>query len=94
MAIVSCGEWNRYGHPAQVVLDRLKAAGVKLYRTDLQGEITITTRGKESDYKIVTAKEAKTDLWEGRLPQKDDSSRVGFIAYGDFGPPPKQKPAK
>jgi len=94
VAIVSCGEWNRYGHPAQVVLDRLKAAGVKLYRTDLQGEITITTRGKESDYKIATAKEAKSDLWEGRLAQKDDSSRAGFIAYGDFGPPPKQKSTK
>ena len=25
VAIISCGEWNRYGHPAQVVLDRLKA---------------------------------------------------------------------
>ncbi|MCA1574510.1 MAG: MBL fold metallo-hydrolase [Acidobacteria bacterium] len=89
VAIVSCGEWNRYGHPAQVVLDRLKAAGVKLYRTDLQGEITITTRGKENDYRIATAKEAKRDVWEGRLPQKDDSTRAGFIAYGDFGPPPK-----
>lgn len=94
VAIVSCGEWNRYGHPAQVVLDRLKAAGVKLYRTDLQGEITITTRGKENDYKIGTAKEAKSDLWEGRLAQKDDSSRAGFIAYGDFGPPPRQKSTK
>ena len=49
VAIVSCGAWNRYGHPAQAVLDRLKAANVKLYRTDLQGEITITTRGKNDD---------------------------------------------
>jgi len=94
VAIVSCGEWNRYGHPSQVVLDRLKAAGLKLYRTDLQGEITITTRGRDGDYKITTAKEAKSELWEGRLAQKDDSSRAGFIAYGDFGPPPKQKSAK
>ncbi len=94
VAIVSCGEWNRYGHPAQGVLDRLKAAGVKIYRTDLQGEITITTRGKRNDYRITTAKEAKSDLWEGRLAQKDDSSRAGFIAYGDFGPPPKRKSTK
>jgi competence protein ComEC len=90
VAIVSCGEWNRYGHPSQVVLDRLKAANVKLYRTDLQGEITITTRGRENDFTIKTAKEAKSELWEGRLAQKDDSSRSGFIAYGDFGPPPKK----
>ncbi len=90
VAIVSCGEWNRYGHPSQVVLDRLRAANVKLYRTDLQGEITITTRGKENDFVVKPAKEPKSDLWVGRLAQKDDSSRSGFIAYGDFGPPPKK----
>ena len=91
VAIVSCGAWNRYGHPSQAVLDRLKAANVKLYRTDLQGEITITTRGKTEDMTIKTAKETTDDLWAGRTAQKDDSSRSGFIAYGDFGPPPKPK---
>jgi beta-lactamase superfamily II metal-dependent hydrolase len=91
VAIVSCGAWNRYGHPSQSVLDRLKAANVKLYRTDLQGEITITTRGKNEDMTIKTAKETTEDLWSGRTAQKDDSSRSGFIAYGDFGPPPKPK---
>jgi beta-lactamase superfamily II metal-dependent hydrolase len=91
VAVVSCGAWNRYGHPAQAVLDRLKAANVKLYRTDLQGEITITTRGKNDDMVIKTAKETTEDLWAGRTAQKDDSSRSGFIAYGDFGPPPKPK---
>ena len=97
VAIISDGEWNRYGHPAQAVLDRLKSAGARVYRTDLQGEITITTNGKlkgEKLYEIKTAKEAKTDLWTGRPPQKDDSSRSGFIAYGDFGPPPKVKQDK
>jgi competence protein ComEC len=93
-AIISCGEWNRYGHPAQAVLDRLKTMNVKVYRTDLQGEITITTKGRENDYTIKTAKEPKSDVWIGRAAQKDDSSRSGFIAYGDFGPPPKTKPGK
>jgi len=91
VAIVSCGAWNRYGHPSQAVLDRLKAANIKLYRTDLQGEITITTRGKNDELTIKTAKETTEDLWAGRTAQKDDSSRSGFIAYGDFGPPPKPK---
>jgi len=89
VAIVSCGAWNRYGHPSQAVLDRLKAANVKLYRTDLQGEITITTRGKDDPVVVKTAKETTEDLWAGRTAQKDDSSRSGFIAYGDFGPPPR-----
>jgi competence protein ComEC len=96
-AIISDGAWNRYGHPSQVVLDRLKAANAKLYRTDLQGEVTITSKGKLDSsklYDIKTAKETKEDLWAGREGQKDDSSRSGFIAYGDFGPPPKVKKGK
>jgi beta-lactamase superfamily II metal-dependent hydrolase len=89
IAIVSCGAWNRYGHPSQAVLDRLKAANVKLYRTDLHGEITLTTRGGASDVVVKTAKEPTEDAWAGRTAQKDDSSRSGFIGYGDFGPPPR-----
>lgn len=92
VAIISCGAWNRYGHPSQLVLDRFKNTNVKVYRTDLQGEITITTRGRE--YVVKTAKEATSDIWLGRMPQKDDSTRSGFIAYGDFGPPPKTKAGK
>jgi competence protein ComEC len=96
-AIISDGSWNRYGHPAQSVLDRLKAANAKVYRTDLQGEVTITTKGKGDSgrlYEIKTGKETKEDVWAGRDAQKDDSSRSGFIAYGDFGPPPKPKTEK
>lgn len=97
VAIISDGEWNRYGHPWQAVLDRLKAANIKVYRTDLQGEITITTSGKQKGdklYEIKAAKEAKSEIWIGREAQKDDASRSGFIEYGDFGPPPKAKPGK
>ena len=92
-AIISDGAWNRYGHPSQSVLDRLKGGNVKVYRTDLQGEITLTTHGKRDSakfYEIKPAKETTEDVWLGREGQKDDSSRSGFIAYGDFGPPPKR----
>ncbi len=96
-AIISDGGWNRYGHPAQSVLDRLKAADAKVWRTDLQGEVTITTRGRGDSgklYEIKTAKETREDIWAGREAMKDDSSRSGFIAYGDFGAPPKPKTEK
>lgn len=96
-AIISDGGWNRYGHPAQSVLDRLKAINAKIYRTDLQGEVTLTTKGRLDSgrlYDIKPAKETKDDVGVGREGQKDDSSRSGFIAYGDFGPPPKPKTDK
>jgi hypothetical protein len=93
-AIISTGAWNRYGHPSQSVLDILRNANAKVYRTDLQGEITITTKGRLDSakfYEIKPAKEATEDVMIGREGSKDDSSRSGFIAYGDFGPPPKPK---
>ncbi len=90
-AVISCGPKNLYGHPSQPVLDRLRAANVKVFRTDLQGEITITTQGAEG-YQIKTEREAKEDLWAGREAKKRDTSSSGFIDYGDFGPGPRPTP--
>jgi competence protein ComEC len=41
LALISAGRGNRYGHPSPVVLRRLEAAGVQLFRTDLSGHITL-----------------------------------------------------
>lgn len=97
IALISDAANNRYGHPSQDALDRLKAAGVKLYRTDLHGEISITTTGAAKDgklYEVKTQNESKGDVWAGRTPQKDDSERTGFVSYGDYGPPPREKKEK
>jgi beta-lactamase superfamily II metal-dependent hydrolase len=47
VAIISVGAGNNYGHPAQSTLNRLQKAGVKIYRTDLNGEITVVTDGNK-----------------------------------------------
>lgn len=54
VAIISVGTENKYGHPAPETLERLKNAGLQIYRTDQQGTIVITTNGKE--YTISTEK--------------------------------------
>ncbi len=85
-AIISNGEDNRYGHPNQEVINRLRAANINIYRTDLQGEIIVTSNGSEG-YQITTERPATGDLFAGREAQRDDSSRSGFVQYGDFGTP-------
>lgn len=39
LAIISVGKHNRYGHPNQEVLTRLKNADIPVLRTDIKGEI-------------------------------------------------------
>lgn len=46
VVVVSAGRGNRYGHPAQEVLDRVKAVGAKVLRTDRDGSIAFSLDGK------------------------------------------------
>lgn len=45
IAVISCGRGSPYGHPHRVVLDRLKAHGIAIERTDLQGDLRFVPRG-------------------------------------------------
>ncbi|HVN66905.1 MAG TPA: hypothetical protein VMT55_00910, partial [Candidatus Sulfotelmatobacter sp.] len=45
-AVISVGKHNRYRHPAVSTLNRLAAAGVRVYRTDENGAIEIKTDGR------------------------------------------------
>ncbi|WP_423248303.1 ComEC/Rec2 family competence protein [Clostridium pasteurianum] len=45
IAVISCGKNNDYGHPNKTILDRLKSINCKIYRTDLNGDIVITSDG-------------------------------------------------
>jgi competence protein ComEC len=53
VSIIEVGAGNDYGHPHQETLDRLQRVS-KVYRTDLDGTITITTDG--SSYSVTTQK--------------------------------------
>ena len=46
IAVISCGKNNPYGPPAKQTLDRLKALGTEILRTDLSGTIVLSTDGK------------------------------------------------
>ena len=41
LAIISCGRANRYGHPHQELLERLKQTDTRILRTDTQGAIKV-----------------------------------------------------
>ena len=52
MGVISCGTGNKYGHPHEETLSILRDAKVDVYRTDLQGTITIGSDGQ--NYTVAT----------------------------------------
>ena len=51
-AIISVGE-NNYGHPTEETLSRLRDADVKVFRTDMQGDIIVSSNGKTVSVKTI-----------------------------------------
>ncbi|OFW42201.1 MAG: DNA internalization-related competence protein ComEC/Rec2 [Acidobacteria bacterium RIFCSPLOWO2_12_FULL_67_14b] len=45
VVVISCGRGNPYGHPVPYVLERYRAVGAQVFRTDLEGQIEVTTDG-------------------------------------------------
>lgn len=45
IVIISCGKQNRFGFPARAVLNRYEKYRMKIFRTDLNGAIMISTDG-------------------------------------------------
>ncbi len=51
-AVVSVGRDNSYNHPALDTMNRLKAKGIQVYRTDEQGSIVAISDGKEIRFNV------------------------------------------
>jgi competence protein ComEC len=59
-AVVPAGYRNRFGHPAREVLERYRAAGVQVLRTDLDGAITIILK---SDIEVAAQRARHPRYW-------------------------------
>ena len=54
VAVIGVGDKNRYGHPTKEALNRLEAAGAKIFRTDQNGTVKIFAEGRK--LKIIVKK--------------------------------------
>jgi len=59
IAVVSVGESNPFGHPAENILERYKDAGVRLLRTDRDGEVSAITDGHSLSVTAFTQKHTR-----------------------------------
>lgn len=82
VVLVSSGRANPYGHPLPYVLDRYAAAGAKVLRTDLAGQIDLMTDGETIEAQtFVNTKNTKgTKIFFHRVP------RVPGVSSADARP--------
>ena len=71
-AVISVGEENVYGHPADEVLYRLEKTKTEVYRTDVHGLIRCTSDGKKVLFE--TEKDPLPDEGITRLEEEEDLS--------------------
>ena len=77
MAVISCGVNNKYGHPHEETLSILRDAGVDVYRTDLQGTITIGSDGQ--NYTVGTEHFAEDAQLNPTDPAASSTAQQAYI---------------
>jgi competence protein ComEC len=107
VALVSAGTGNPYGHPAPRTIERLEAHGARVLRTDLDGDLEVSTDGR--DLRIATsggrASTTATVAVARRLPPATTLARSAFLCaipldaadlatldHGDRPHPPSGRP--
>ena len=77
MGVISCGVNNKYGHPHEETLSILRDAGVDVYRTDLQGTITIGSDGQ--NYTVGTEHFAEDAQLNPTDPAASSTAQQAYI---------------
>ncbi|MFD7452243.1 ComEC/Rec2 family competence protein [Kitasatospora sp. NPDC059827] len=79
LALISCGEGNPYGHPSPRTVDRLRASGATVLRTDRAGDIAVTG-------------DSPATLAVAVHPQPAHGTRAGHAAPGHSARGPRAPP--
>lgn len=77
-AVISAGKDNKYGHPTEDVLSRLRDAEVKVYRTDMQGDIICTSDGKTVTFQTQKNGDALTN------PTEQDTAQTEAVTEAEY----------
>lgn len=74
-AVISVGAGNSYGHPSAEVLNRLRSAGIQVFRTDEQGTIVAMSDGTAISWNCTPSETWQAGEPEGTAePQENEAS--------------------
>lgn len=83
-AVISCGVDNKYGHPHEQTMERLKAHGITVYRTDQSGTVVAASDGKEITFNGVPGNYRFNGSGDSDEPEDTDlSTRADSVAQNE-----------
>ena len=71
-AVIQVGKGNSYGHPTEATLSKLRDAGAKVYRNDLQGTIICTSDGETVSFSTEKNESVQTNPTATVTPEPND----------------------
>lgn len=77
-AVFSVGEGNDYGHPHKESLDRWKNSGAKILRTDIDGNIVVSTDGEQMSVRTRNGIISGSVEISGNTMQPADTSQEAY----------------
>lgn len=92
-AVISVGSDNSYGHPTEDTLSRLRDADVKVFRTDLQGDVYCTSDGSSVSFHVT--RNADADVFGGiggNSTQADPTETAAPTTVNTETDPPETEP--
>lgn len=81
-AVISCGLNNSYGHPHTEIINKLRARGIQIYRTDLDGTSVAISDGKDIVFEKKASEKVGDDK-EVEPPITDDKVEVYVTKSGE-----------
>lgn len=85
VALISVGAGNDYGHPSEEAVARLQNAGARVYRTDLDGEVTLHTDGARLRVETSRARAGPQSAAASKPKGRTTSARADAPVPGDVG---------
>lgn len=89
-AVISVGEDNSYGHPTDNTLSRLRDADVQVYRTDLHGDIYLTSDGKT----VTVSTDSSASAADVMAPGGSSIQNPPVTSSPSFAPEPDPRPVR
>jgi len=72
VAVVSAGRNNHFGHPVPEVLDRYRASGAEIFRTDRDGAVMLDTDGASVDVRTFAGRKVAHEMQPRRHEDAKD----------------------